>query len=357
MKAKGRGAETEAGRAIVWVLIIVVVLGAAGFFVWQKTRPPKEPPPVVAVATPVPVTPPPATPEPVVVKATPTPTPVVVVATPTPAPTLPPLELAAVVRTPALWPPQVILVQAVSFPIVLNGRVAGEAKVPAGTTLRLLRVVNQSVEVEYQNARQVVPVVSTDLMQRALAAFRKNGSVLPQAPVAAAAPPPAPVASTPAPNPADQVRVEVSADRKRLEFDPGKAKGEGSESKTIEKFVYEVKVQNRTFGDVPGLDIQYLIFVERQKLGELKEKDTVERITGTAKVEPLSRKTMAQTATTSEFTLAKQALVGDMYYANGGRRKVADNVLGIWVKVLHEGKVVAEYTNPTTVIKRGWDKK
>ncbi|MEI9893218.1 MAG: hypothetical protein WDN28_04765 [Chthoniobacter sp.] len=250
-----------------------------------------------------------------------------------------------------------ILVQATVFPVAINGRIVGEAKVPVGTTLRLVRVYNQSVEVEYQNARQVVPVASTDLMQRASVTYRNNGYVLPQAPVAASAPVPTQVASTPAPNPADQVRVEVSADRKRLEFDPGKAVGEGRDSKSTEKYAYEVKVQNRTFGDVPGLDIQYLIFVERQKLGELKDKDTVERIMGTTKVEPLSRKTMVQTATTSEFTLTKQALVGDYYYPNGGRRKVADNVLGIWVKVLNEGKVIAEYTNPTTVVKRGWDKK
>jgi len=205
----------------------------------------------------------------------------------------------------------------------------------------------------------VIPVVSTDLMQRALVTFRKNGSVLPQAPVAASAPAPAPtqVASTPAPNPADQVRVEVSADRKRLEFDAGKPVGEGRDSKSTEKYVYEVKVQNRTFGDVPTLDVQYLIFVERQKLGETKDKDTVDRITGTAKVPPLNRKAMVQTATTNEIVLARQALVGDYYYANGGRRKVADNVLGVWVKVLNEGKVIAEYTNPSTVTKRGWDKK
>ena len=55
--------------------------------------------------------------------------------------------------------------------------------------------------------------------------------------------------------------------------------------------------------------------------------------------------------------LNKQALVGDTYYLNGGQRKVEDNVLGVWVKVINEGKVIAEYTNPTTVTKRGWDKK
>jgi hypothetical protein len=312
------------------------------------------PPLVVAIATPIPATPPPATPEPVVVKVTPTPAPAVVVA-PTPVPTPPPLDLAAVVRTPALWPRQVNLVQATIFPVAINGRVAGEAKVPAGTALRLLRVANQYIEVEYQNARQVIPVVSTDLMQRALVAYRNNGSVLPAAPVAVSASAPTPVATTPPPTAADRLKVDVSADRKRIEA--GEAVSAGDTSKSSEKYVYEMKVQNRSFGDVPALDVQYLIFVERQKLGERKEKDTIDRITGSAKVEPLSRNTMVRTVSTSEIVLAKQSLGGGMYYVNGGRQKVEDNIVGVWVRVLNEGKVIAEYTNPSTVTKRGWDKK
>ena len=351
----------EDGRAPVGVLI-VLALGLTGFLVWQITRPPKAPPPiVVAAATPVPATPPPATPEPVVVKTTPTPTPVAVVATPKPVPTLPPLDLAAVVRTPALWPPQIKLIQATTFPVAINGRVVGEAKIPAGTALRLLRVTNQYVEVEYQNARQVVPAVTTDLMQRALAAFRNNGSVLPQPPAVATGPATVPVLAapfTPAPagsNAADAVKVDVSADRKRVETSgPVFAR---DASTITEKYVYEVKVQNRTFGDVPALDVHYLIFVERQKLGERKESDTVDRITGAAKVEPLNRKTMVGTASTNEFVLNKRTIAGDYYFINGGRQKVADNVLGVWVKVFNGGKLVAEYTNPSTVTKRGWDGK
>ena len=346
----------EDGRAVVWILVLLA-LGAAGFFAWQRKAPPEKPPPAVAVATPLPATPPPATPEPVVVKVTPTPAPVVVVATPTPVPTPPPLDLAAVVRTPALWPKQVNLVKTATFPVAINGRVAGEAQVPVGTALRLLRVTYQYVEVDYQNGRQVVPVASTDLMQRALVAFRNNGSVLPTAPVAAssAAAPAQAAATTPPPAASGRLKVDITAERKRIEA--GEAVTARDASKTSEKYVYEVKVQNRSFGDVPALDVQYLIFVERQKLGERKEKDTVDRITGSAKVEPLTRSTMVRTVPTSEIVLDRQVIVGDYYYLNGGRQKVADNVLGLWIKVFSEGKMIAEYTNPSTVTKRGWDKK
>lgn len=199
------GAE---GGALPWVLLACAVVGIA-FFLLRKPTPPA-PPPVIVIATPIPATPPPATPAPVVV-ATPTPMPVVV-ATPTPAPaTPPPLDLATVVRTPGLWPPAVTLVQPTAFPLMLNGRVVGESKAPAGLTLRSHRVHGQSVEVEYQNARHFIPIASTDLMPRALATFRQNGSVLPVAAVAAVAPtstpPPMAAAATPPPNAAPSARV------------------------------------------------------------------------------------------------------------------------------------------------------
>jgi hypothetical protein len=197
MRSKWNRVDGTSGGALLWVLLACAVLGIL-FFILQKPKPPA-PPPVIAVATPVPATPtpPPATPEPVIVKATPTPPPVVV-ATPTPAPaTPPPLDLATVARNPGLWPPQVALVQVVPFPLTLNGRVVGESKAPVGTPLRVLRVYGQQVEVEYQAARHFIPVAATDLMPRALAIFRKNGSVLPVAAAVPATPFPVVAAATP----------------------------------------------------------------------------------------------------------------------------------------------------------------
>jgi hypothetical protein len=309
-------------------------------------------------ATPVPVTPPPATPEPQIVKATPTPTPapVVIAATPTPVPTPPPLDFATVARSPSLWPQQIALTQPASFPVVIGGRVAGEVKAPAGTVMRLLRLSNLNAEVEYQNNRQMVPAASTDLMQRALATFRRNGNVIPTTTSAVASttvPSTAPTA-TPAPGKAEIPNIEVSADRKRLDVDRGKMVAEGDVHKASEKFQYVVKVEKRSFVDVPALDIKYVIFVERQKLGQPKESDTIERITGDGKTEPLSATARFQSVNTNEFELWERSLVGDFYYTNGGRRKVLDNVKGVWVKVFHEGKMVAEYANPSTITKRGW---
>lgn len=359
MKMKGRTSGKSHGGAILWILIILVA-AVGGYIVWKRLAPPKvAPKPVIAEATPIPATPPPATPEPVVVKATPTPVPVVV-ATPTPPPpTPPPLELATVVKTPALWPKQVALVQAINFPIMLNGRSVGEVKAPVGAALRVVRVGNPQMEIDYQNTLHVIPVASTDLMQRALATFRANGSVIPEAPAVAAAPTPVTPTATPTPAAPAKLKLEVDVDRKRLDLVKDGKSGNRKEDETItEKYNYVIKVQSREFIEIPPLEVQYLIFVERQKLGSQKDDNPVDRITGSGKIEGLNPKNQLQTITTSELEVSRSiqnAKWGG--YVNGGRRKVEDTILGIWVKVLKEGQVVAEYANPSTVTKRGWEQK
>lgn len=353
MKKQGLRFGKSDGGTIIWVIVIILLV-AAGYLVWHSFLRPPEAAPVVVFTTPVPATPPPATPEPVVVKATPAPPPAtpppVAVATPPPTPTPPLLDFATVARSPSLWPPQVLLTQPTTFPVSLNGRIVGEAKAPAGAVLRVVRIVGQQVEIDYQNGRHLVPVASTDLMQRALVTFRNSGSSVPAtpAPVAAAAP-----SATPPPA-ADKIQVALTTERKRLDMTRATKAVPGEESKSSEKHVYNVKVQNRSFGDAPALEIQYVIFVERQRIGTLKDQDTIERIVGSAKTEALTRSSTSQTITTSEIELWKESLMGNYYYVNGGRRKVEDNIEGIWVRALHDGKLVAEFANPSTITKRGW---
>lgn len=356
MKMKGSSNGRVQGGAIVWILILILI-AVGGYVAWNKYGAPK---PIVAEATPAPATPTPApaTPEPVIVKATPTPVPatpapiVVATPTPTPTPTPPSLDIATVVRTPALWPRQVALLGPTGFPVMINGQVAGEVKAPAGTIVRLLRMGPQQVEVEFQNSRHIIPLASTDLMERALVAFRGMGSVLPTTTAAA---PTASGSSTPPPAVPAQILIGVTAERKRTDMTRPTVVSEGEVSKTAEKSAYTVTVENRSRGDIPALDIQYVIYIERQKLGRKKDSDTIERVSGSAKTEPMSIKVRTQSATTNEIELWKRNLTGGYVYVGGGRLKVEDNVAGIWVKVFHEGKQVAEYMNPTTVSKRGWD--
>lgn len=170
MKAHRNCPKGTAGEVSLRFLIVAAAL-CVGFYFYSR---PKPAPPVVAaipaVATPLPATPVPATPPPAPPVAEPLPEPppepVVVEAAP------PPLDLATVERTPALWPKQVALLQPVVFPLMKNGRPIGHVTAPAGSMLRLHRVAAQQVDVEFQYVRQFIPASATDLMPRALAAHR-----------------------------------------------------------------------------------------------------------------------------------------------------------------------------------------
>lgn len=161
------------------VVVLAVMIGSFVLSGCRKSEPTAD---LARLET---ATPEPATPEPVIVKATPTPAPEpVVMATPVPAtPTPPPVDLATVVATPSLWPPQVALLTPISLPVTIGGRLAGEVKAPAGSIMKLTRVLGAQVEIEYQNARHLVATDSTDLMARAIAISQQP---------AAATPPPAP---------------------------------------------------------------------------------------------------------------------------------------------------------------------
>jgi len=122
-------------------------------------------PPVVATDTgrvePLVAEPAPATPVPEVAP----PKPMIVLATPPPQATPPPppaVDLKALARNPALWPRQVALTQPQIFSALLNGKVIGSIKVPAGMAVNLLAVQEKALVVQHQNARQAVSRQATD---------------------------------------------------------------------------------------------------------------------------------------------------------------------------------------------------
>jgi len=214
------GRERGGAAQAVIILLALVGLGVV-FFITRKPATREKPPETAARTveeTASPSTPPPAAPAipalapalaPAPVPPT-TPAPVVV-AKPPPTPTPAPLDLATVAVSPALWPPNVALLQPLSFPILLNGRVVGQAKASAGTLLRLVRINGAHVEIEFQNARHSIPAAATDLLQRALMRLQSGDST--QTPGQKAVSAPMPAASPPAtqapatPTDADRVRL------------------------------------------------------------------------------------------------------------------------------------------------------
>jgi hypothetical protein len=150
-------------------------------------------------------------------------------------------------------------------------------------------------------------------------------------------------------------KVQISAQKKHGEVEKGKVGRSGSQAKSSSLQSYVITLQNITQGELKDLRVDYLVFVERQKLGEKKGEETVERVTGTKMVESLGRAPLA--FTTDAVTLGTENLVGTFHYKNGGRIRAEDSLIGVWVRISQDGKLAAEYALPTTAINRGWDKK
>ena len=123
-------------------------------------------------ATPAPIPTPTPTPE-----ATPTPTPE---ATPAPTPEATPAphpETTAIpqatpdsvgwlIEHPEVWPKEVKLLQAMDFPVMIEGKVSGKATAPVGVVLPLLKVEREKLTVQFGGTRVEVPVAVTDLEER-----------------------------------------------------------------------------------------------------------------------------------------------------------------------------------------------
>ncbi len=127
----------------------------------------------------------------------------------------------------------------------------------------------------------------------------------------------------------------------------------GVKGKKVETVYYAVNVTNRSFSAQPALQARYVLYVERQKLGEKIGTEKTDRIKGTSAIEGIAPKASISFDTTS-IKLSEETLSGNWIYANGGRMKAADKVLGIWIKFFDGDKEVGEYMNPTTLKRYGW---
>ncbi len=151
-----------------------------------------------------------------------------------------------------------------------------------------------------------------------------------------------------------QTKVQITTEKKPGAVANTAVGRAGSQTKSAENILYVLTLKNISPNDLPGLTVDYLLFVERQRLGEVKnEPSKVERIAASRKVEVLTREN-PQVVTTSEVPLNVENLVGHYHYRNGGRIRAEDSVIGVWVRVTQDGQLIGEYANPPTVTKRGW---
>lgn len=84
----------------------------------------------------------------------------------TPAPVSDTVDIAQLSQSRNEWPKQVVLKKEVEFPAVLDGKVVGSVKAPAGTQALLIVIQAGKAGVEYQGGGAMVDIADTNLIEQ-----------------------------------------------------------------------------------------------------------------------------------------------------------------------------------------------
>lgn len=142
--------------------------------------------------------------------------------------------------------------------------------------------------------------------------------------------------------------LQFTVERKKVDAVGAKPTELGGAANRSETWHYQVKVQNDGFKPTAALQAKYIVFVERQELGKKIGTETIEKVNGTATLQPMATGATAQ-FTTSDITLKESSLIGNSFYLNGGRIHAKDSIRGVWIKLFDGTKEVDQYVNPSTI--------
>jgi hypothetical protein len=120
-----------------------------------------------------------------------------------------------------------------------------------------------------------------------------------------------------------------------------------------EHWKYEVTIENKTFKDLAGLEMKYVIFYKPEELGTREEKK-MQRQNGSFAVDAL-KSHEKKSFTTNAVELKNAHLNNGYYYSDGGRQAARDTLEGLWVRVYQGGQQVGEYANPSILLKEKWE--
>jgi len=159
------------------------------------------------------------------------------------------LDLATIASQPQLWPAEIVLVTPVEFPIFVNGKQAGSAELPRGTSVTLRRVnADGTLEVQRQGATARIPARSTNLLR-----LLQGGSAG-QAATANTSKPVAQTAARPAATPSgprQMLEVSVSPDPTAdVDID-----SQGNRLKS-----YRIRIVNATEQNYPKVLVRFFAF-------------------------------------------------------------------------------------------------
>jgi hypothetical protein len=145
--------------------------------------------------------------------------------------------------------------------------------------------------------------------------------------------------------------VQISATP--IKVDEQKDKQGGNLTVTTKQIAYKVSMENRSFKTMPSLEAKYMIFYIEPKPGSTEKPIETFHI-GSENLGELVSHRMA-TFETKPIMLRKKELHAGWYWTGSGKSRLTDRVTGVWIRAYADGKIVGEYSNPTTVSKtREW---
>lgn len=148
---------------------------------------------------------------------------------------------------------------------------------------------------------------------------------------------------------ADAINLRFTCERKRFDVEEGTKKLQAIKE---EEWGYTVRVENTSFKDLQGLRIDYLVFGEQEIAGSSASRDLCTK--GSVDLAEFVKNQKYSFVTESLKTTSSQ-LDSDWRYANGASTRSRGRMVGIWIKVFQDGKVVSEYANPTSLKSKNWD--
>lgn len=146
--------------------------------------------------------------------------------------------------------------------------------------------------------------------------------------------------------------VEIHCFSKKLDENVKKAL-DGGANTTKEHWVYDLAIENKTFKELADLEVKYVIFFKQEQLGK-KAEPTPRRQNGSFSI-PALKSHEKKSFTTDAVELKKSNLVGNWHYSSGAKPNAQDTLVGLAVRVYQNGQQVAEYANPSTLMREKWE--
>ena len=147
--------------------------------------------------------------------------------------------------------------------------------------------------------------------------------------------------------------VEIHCIPKKVDASGNQNSASGSIMRAKERWSYDVTIESKTFKDLSGLEMKYVIFFKHEKLGA-RDAATPRRQSGSVTIGSL-KPHEKKSVTTNSVELDNAHLAPNYYYSDGGRQKAQDTLGGLWVRVYQNRQQLAEYANPSTLAKEHWE--